>query len=197
MNYRIAGIHKFLFYCPIWATALILYAMTDGVMYLGRDLLEGIGYQIAYSAKFGDAALIGVVFIASTVIQRGLSFSTMFPSWFLGRRFHLAVWFFSVVLGAIVCAQTLEARSGQAMDIYHDVVIAPMILYFAVTLLPVIYIGGRRTEKMATVLFILFWMSLVAFDVIHNRINQRQWMEDHGIVVDNSRLSCLRLDRPL
>jgi len=30
-----------------------------GVIYVARDFFEGLPYQVAYSAQFGDAALVG------------------------------------------------------------------------------------------------------------------------------------------
>ena len=176
MNTSYVGIHAFLTRTPLWVTVLILYLMTDGAMHIGREYFEGLAYQVAYSAKFGDAALLGVVFIATTILQRG---NVVLPKLLTKVWMHRAIVLVGICLGSAVSWLTLPARSGQIMDIYHDVVIAPMILYFAVTLLPVIYLAGKRAEKVSTVCFILFWLALVVYDTGSNRMNQRNWLEKH------------------
>jgi hypothetical protein len=89
----------------------------------------------------------------------------------------------SVVLSVTICVLTLGSRSGQVMDIYHDVVIAPLILYFAITLVPVIYYNGTKAEKTALLCFIVLWAALVAFDIKYERMDQRTWLSLHGVTL--------------
>lgn len=180
MNQHFVGIHAFLVWCPLWATVLILYAITELVMHTGRDLFEGLGYQVAYSAKVGDAALFGVVFIVATILQRG---NIVLPGWLMETHVHLLLVVGCCLLGYVVNRMTLESRLGQAMDTYHDLVIAPMILYFAITLLPVIWLGGTTTERAATICFVLIWVALVVYDIKSDRMNQRQWLQKHGVTL--------------
>lgn len=171
---------------------MILCFVTDGAMYLGRDIFEGLGYQVAYSAKFGDAMLFGVVFIAATIIKREEPYLRswfFWTPWLMKGWFHLLVLLGSVALGITVSVLTLASRSGQMMDVYHDVVIAPMILYFAIALLPLIYYAGTKTEKRWTICFILIWLALVVFDIKYDRMNQRQWIERNlGVQLQQSSL---------
>jgi hypothetical protein len=179
MNHFV-GIHAFLYSTEIWATVLLLYMFTLGALHLGREYFEGVPYQVAHSAQFGDAALIGVVLIAATVLQRG---SVTLPGWLLSGLFHFTVALSAVCLGVLVSLGTLHARSGHIMDIYHDIVIAPAFVYFAVTLLPVIWLCGNPNEIRATVCLILFWAVLVAYDIKCGRMNQLKWLRNHGIEI--------------
>lgn len=176
MNTSYVGIHALLVSLPLWATVLILYAVTDCVMHLGRDRLEGLGYQVAYSAKFGDVALFGAVFIATTILQRE---NVVLPEWMMQWNLQLAAFLACILLGLLVSATTLELRSGQYMDLYHDIVIGPMVLFFAITLLSVIFLGGTNVEKFCTACFIAFWGALVAVDIRTDRMDQRNWIKKH------------------
>lgn len=175
-SYNLVGIHEILSTFPLWGTVLILYLFTDGVMHFGRDLFEGLGYQIAYSAKFGDVALFGCVFIAATILQRG---GPVLPGWMMDNNHQIAVLIVCLAAGVAVTFTTLSSRAGRIMDIYHDIVIAPLVLFFAIMLLPVIYLGGTLIEKFWTVLLIMFWVLLVVIDIKTNRMNQRRWMKDN------------------
>jgi hypothetical protein len=64
------GIHYLLAVSPIWFTGIILWIFTDGAIHLMRDKLEGLGYQVSFSAKFGDTGLIIAILIAATILQR-------------------------------------------------------------------------------------------------------------------------------
>jgi hypothetical protein len=169
--YSLVGIHLILASMPLWATVTILWSITDGVMHLGRDCFEGLGYQVAYSAKFGDVALFGAVFIAITILQRG---TVILPEWMESPNLQLSLYFAFIGLGVAVFSLTYDTRSAELMDLYHDMIIAPLVLFFAVTLLPVIYYGGTAVEKFWTVCFISIWVILVIVDIKTDRMNQRR-----------------------
>jgi len=95
------GSHYLLSVLPIWATALLLYAVTMGVLFVLRDRYEGLYYNTSYSAVLGDGALICIVLMAAGILQRGVSF----PEWtkgglFPSGYFHLFAFFVGIVLGA-------------------------------------------------------------------------------------------------
>ena len=163
---------------PIWAIALILYFGTLGVIHVGRDYFEGLPYQVAYSAQFGDAALFGAVLIAAGILQTEVAY---IPEWLQNGNTHLMIASGSYSLGIAVCLATLKTRSGQFMDIYHDVVIGPLILYLAITLLPIIFLNGSTTEVLATICLALFWAGLVIFDIKKQRMDQRTWLKNNGV----------------
>jgi len=66
-------------------------------------------------------------------------------------------------------------------DIYHHLFVAPLIFYLAITLLPVILINGTKIEKFCVVCLALVWVTLVVFDLKHERMNQRRWLQNHGV----------------
>jgi hypothetical protein len=176
----LSGSHWLFYHTPVWASALILYVVTLGAMHIGREYFEGLPYQVAYSAQFGDAGLIGAVLIAATILQRG---EVALPGWLINGYAHLFIAASSFFIGLVVSGLTIKLRSGQVMDIYHDAVIGPMFLYFAATLLPVIYLGGNTTEKAATGLFVVLWLALVVYDIKDDRMNQRKWLQRSGVVL--------------
>ncbi|MDB5266197.1 MAG: hypothetical protein JWN89_12 [Parcubacteria group bacterium] len=163
---------------PVWATAAILFAVIVAAMTVGRDLLEGIPYQVSYSAMIGDPGLIMAVLIAATILQRG---TASIPLWLQNGAIHMFILLICVVLGVIVSVSTLRSRSGQSMDVYHDVVMGPLILYLGITLLPIIFKNGSRLEVGATIGCILLWAGLVAFDVKYKRMDQRWWLQTHHL----------------
>jgi hypothetical protein len=166
---------------PIWATAAIFAAIGLAIL-VGRDIFEGLPYNVAYSAAIGDVALTIGVLIAATILQRG---GVRIPELLQKGEIHIMIAAASFGLGTIVCSATLNSRSGKAMDVFHDLVIAPLFLYLAVTLMPIILINGRKTEIIATTCSVLLWLGLVGFDAKYNRLNQRQWLQNHDVVLKN------------
>ena len=75
----------------------------------------------------------------------------------------------------------IKSRLGKLMDVYHDVVIVPVVIYFAVTLLPVIYLSGTTLEQNFTSLVIVVWLACVFGDIKCDRMNQRRLLERLGL----------------
>ena len=178
----VSGIYRLLALMPIWAITFVLFIITDGVVYLSRDWLEGLSYQVAYSAHFGDAALLIAVLIVAAIIQRG---PIIIPKTLRNSNTHWRVFIASVFAGAALCWVTWGFRSTQFADMYHDILIGPLILFFAITLLPVIYFNGSRFEKIATLFFISLWAVLIVYDVQSDRMDQRSWLQNHGFRLHN------------
>lgn len=174
MNTQFVGSHHALSVLPIWASGLMLYGVTMGVIYVVRDIFEGLPYQVAYSAQFGDAVLAGAVLVAATILQR----DPVLPGWLMGGNFHVIAALISIGFGVTWWAIDRPAQWG---DLYHHLFIAPLILYLAITLLPVILLNGTRIEKSCVLCFALLWAALVVFDVTHARMNQRQWLQNRGV----------------
>lgn len=169
---NLVGIYWVLETLPIWVTFVIIVVVVQLMILIGRHALEGIPYQIAYSAIIGEGLCFTVmVFIAVGILQRG---GIHIPLWLQGGKMHGVVAFISVCFGVFICWTTLEDRWGHLMDIYHDIVVVPFILYSATTLLPVVYYSGTRIEWWAVVVFILLWLASFAFDVKYDRLNQRR-----------------------
>src|SRR3989344_1393385 len=129
---------------PLWVIAGVLYFTTDVAMHVGRDWLEGLGYQVAWSAKIGDGVLFITVLMIAAMFQDGRALHI--PGWLQLASVH--AWFIMAcfALGGAVSVLTIGSRSGQVMDIYHDIVIAPALLYLAVTLLPIVVYNAKWWE---------------------------------------------------
>ena len=174
MANRFVGSHYVLSRLPIWASALLFLGVTLGVIYVARDAFEGLPYKVAYSAQFGDSALAGAVLIGATVLRR----HDPLPWQITSGYFHLLAAIVSVGFGIMWWYLERPTHWG---DIYHHLFVAPLILYLAITLVPVILINGTKVEKVAVFCFALFWATLVGFDIKYERMNQRQWLQNHGV----------------
>ncbi len=175
---KYTGIHWILVTVPIWATALALIIVTLVAINELRDLMEGVPYQVSRSALYGDTGLIVTILIAATILQRG---RVPIPTFAQGGEWQLLLLLMCVIVGLAVCRLTLDSRAGQLADIYHDAVVAPLFVFFGVTLLPVVYYGGTTFEKIAVHVLIGLWLIFVVTDVLGDRMNQRRWLQRRGL----------------
>ena len=146
---------------PIWATALILYFLVVGVLFILRDRCEGLYYNTSYSSVLGDGALLGVVLIGADILQCFERVPDFTDGWF-----HILVGVFSIAFG---CLWLDRDKPKQWGDRYHHMVIAPMLAYLLITIVPVIFLNGTGIEVIATICLLLFWVDWVLFDYIHHR----------------------------
>lgn len=177
---EIGGLYLLAHY-PIWVIVAFLVALLHVVPFVGRDYFEGMPYQVSYSAQIGDAGLLIVILIAATILQRE---GTFIPAWLVSTPLHVILTIAVFAVGALASIATLKSRSGQLVDVYHDVVIASILMYFAVTCLPVISANGTYVEYWMTVILISVWVMLVLFDLMTHRMNQREWLEEKGVIFD-------------
>ena len=167
---KLYGSYYMLCVLPIWASALVLYMLTQWVLFILRDRCEGLYYNTSYSAVLGDGALMVVVLMAAGILQRE---GTSLPAWAISGHFH----FLSLIAGFILgIFWVMLDQPKQWGDIYHHLGIAPLLTYLGVTLLvPVIILNGRRIEIVATVCLILLWALLVVYDAVTHRLDQRNY----------------------
>ncbi len=165
---------------PSDATAII-FLSTLGAIFAGRHYFEGAPYQVSYSAMIGDSiGFIYVILRAQEVLKRPRIY---IPDLLQMREFHMVALSLSFLLGVLATVLTIHMRDGQIMDIYHDVFIAPMFLYLAITLVPVILCNGTRREMFEAGIYACLWVSLVIVDWSTGMIAQRIWLETHLHVV--------------
>lgn len=177
---KLYGSHYALAKLPMWAIFPILFIVVSLAILAGRDFSEGIPYQVAYSAVVGEGlCFIAMVLIIATILQRQRG-SLHIPRWLNGIM-HFAILVMSCVISADIEHNTIISRSGWYMDIYHDLVVMPLILYLGATLLPIIWFNGEKSEKRAFWCFALLWVGAFVFDLIFNRINQFTWLLHHGV----------------
>ena len=67
---KLYGSHYILTVLPIWLTALVLYVVTLGAIFVLRDRFEGLFYNTSYSAMLGDGALMVAVLMAAEILKR-------------------------------------------------------------------------------------------------------------------------------
>lgn len=160
---------------PIWATALLLYIITMGAIFILRDRYEGLFYNTSWSAMIGDGALIVVVLMAAEILQRDALFLMLSPWWTKVQNggLHLCAAGVSVMLGVIWWAID---RPKWPADKYHHLVIAPLLVYLGITLLPVIFYFGTKVECIATICLIALWVGLVVYDMVTGRLNQDRYL---------------------
>ncbi|HTE48986.1 MAG TPA: hypothetical protein VK675_03710 [Candidatus Paceibacterota bacterium] len=163
---------------PIWATAILLYIVTIGAIFILRDCCEGLFYNTSYSAMLGDGALMVVVLMAAEILKRRAL--TPESGWF-----HIVASALGVILGVVWWALDLPEQWG---DRYHHLVIAPLLCYLFITLLPVIYKNGTEAEIIATLALTVVWALLCVYDVKTDRLNQRQY-HGLGLAVDHIKVS--------
>ncbi|MBI3888508.1 hypothetical protein HY311_01810 [Candidatus Nomurabacteria bacterium] len=153
---------------PIWVTALLLYVLTMGVLFVLRDRCEGLYYNTSYSAVIGDGALIVIVLMAAGILQRVHAV----PAWVQDERFHFVVATLSICFGVSWWRQD---RPRQWADKYHHLFIAPLLAYCLVTLLPVVWGKGTKVEITATGCLFLVWLVFVIYDAATYRLDQRNY----------------------
>jgi len=179
LNKPFVGSYLALSVLPMWATVAIFVALLLAIP-VGRDITEGMMYNISYSSAVGDFGLMVAVLIAVTILKRGV---TKFPRWLQSGRVQFFLALVSFTLGTVACITTIASRQGQVMDVYHDIVVAPLFLYLAITLLPIVFRDGTKVELSVAVFCILSWALLGWFDANHQLLNQRQWLAHHANLV--------------
>ena len=120
-----------------------------------------------------------VVLIGITILKRP---ETEIPARLQSNLIHLLLLYVSFMIGATVWMTTFAARSGQYMDMYHDLVIVVLFIYMAMILFQVVLKHGTKIEKITIICLVLAWLSLAAFDNLTGKINQRDWLQKHGVV---------------
>ncbi len=161
-------IFRLLTVSPIWMTAFVLYIGTIGVLFVLRDKCEGLYYQTSYSAQLGDGGLIVIVLMVAEILKQGASM----PTWLQSNWYHAMAIVVAVALGLV---WVFRGHPKEWADYYHHLVIAPLLCYFGVTLVPVIYLNGTRGEKESTILLVLFWALLCWYDATAHRLDQRNY----------------------
>lgn len=170
---KLSGIYYLLSVLPVWAIAAILVAMLKMIVF-GRDTKEGHPYDVARSSYLGEYGLAIAILICVTILQQNGGASI--PSWLQNKVFQYLSLYASVAVGALVSFYTIPSRSGRLMDIYHDVIVSPVLFFLLFILMPVIR-NGTVMEKMSVLFFIVLWLWTVVFDYTHDRINQRRWIQ--------------------
>ncbi|TRZ64538.1 MAG: hypothetical protein D4Q79_01320 [Spirochaetia bacterium] len=172
------GIYWFLWQCPMWAIALTLVFLVIGILFIIRDWREGLPYNVSVASQQGGLALIGVILIGVEIIKRQQSS----PLWMGSLDFQLILLTISVIFG-IVYQWIVVAKSnewGTAADAYHNLFVAPLLLFMLGATVPVILLG-TRLEWNFSIFFLTIWFATLVYDWFHGRLQQTRWLAAHGI----------------
>ena len=139
---RVYGSHYILTVLPIWFTVIMLFIITAVPIYVLRDCFEGIPYNIAYSAIIGDVGLVCVVLIGATILKRVHQQKEYVIAFWRNISYHV----FSLVIGAVVSYCWWHSNPPIYWgDIYHVIIVVPLLTYLGCTLLPIILTKGNKT----------------------------------------------------
>jgi hypothetical protein len=157
----------------LWLTFAVLYFFCIGILHIGRWAFEGHAYNTSFASEYGDIALITVVLIGVTVLR--------FQSHITGVLENLD---FQVILAGVCLIAGLASNyylnAKEVMDIYHNMVVFPLLAYLVLTTVPVIFKYGTTLEKTAIVVLIVIWALLGVIDIATGRLGQRNWLHNHG-----------------
>ena len=179
MQKDLRGSHKFLKMTGQWLVFFLLDFFCIEIISIGREFFEELYYNVSLSSQIGDRALIAYILIASDVLKK----QQIRSNWIESKIFHI----FCIVL-SIGVGITIEGRSlvqlgkiGEIMDAYHGSVVVSIFLYFILTTTPVIFVYGTKTQKVAAVFLLLTWLGTLAIDLFTGRLQQREWLQQHGV----------------
>ncbi len=169
------GIYRLLSITPLWVTCGILYFIFIGVLHIGREHFEGFAYNVAWSSQFGDFALIMIILISSSILQKNDAYG-----WYSQWTFQISCALCSLTIGIIVNLLLLPAE--EVMDRYHNFIVVPGLIFLLTTTLPVTFTKGSVLEIASSISLYLFWLALVIADNVTGRINQKKWLAEKGIL---------------
>lgn len=172
------GIYSVLTAYPILGVGAILITLSTVLILVGRDIFEGLPYNVAYASSVGDLAIVFGVLVGIQILQRG---QVQMPYFLWHPSAQVGLGMSCFVLCLCMCIKTLRSRKGKGTDIYHDVIVAPLLLYLSLIVWPVVSSGGTRGERYAFNFAAALWAGLGVFDILCKRINQRPWLERLGL----------------
>ncbi len=87
----------------------------------------------------------------------------------------------SEIVLAVLClfigiASNYFLNAKEVMDIYHNIVVLPLLAYLLITILPVIFEHGTATEKTTVVILVAIWALLLWYDMATGRLDQQRWL---------------------
>ena len=171
------GSHWVLANLSWWGSILILWILTIGILPVGRLYFEGYGYNVAWSSKYGDWALIMCIVIAAFILQR----PGHLPSWLISGTYHIVCGALAVAAGILLVTVANPLTREQVMDNYHNFFVVALLFYLLATTLPVVYWGGMTGEKVIVLCLLLLWAGLVVVDFQTGRSDQRSWLAKQSI----------------
>ena len=67
---NLTGTYWILNAMPIWLMVLILDFICVDIFYIGREITEGLPYNISWASQYGDRFLIAIIIIGCLILNR-------------------------------------------------------------------------------------------------------------------------------
>jgi hypothetical protein len=158
---------------PLWLMFAVLYVLCIAILHIGRWAFEGHAYNTSFASEYGDIALITIILIGATVLKGQSSVSGV-----LGFLVFQGTVAGMCLIAGLYSNYFLNAK--EVMDIYHNMIVLPLLAYLLLTTVPVIFKYGTPLEKTAVVILIVIWALLGYYDIATGRLDQRTWLHNHG-----------------
>lgn len=166
---------------PMWLMATMLYFFVIGILFIIRDWREGLPYNISVASQQGDWALIGIILIGVEIVRRQ---QNLLAPWLESWNIQI-IWLTVSIIFGIIYQWVVIAKSrewGTVADAFHNLFIAPLLVFMLGATLPVIFIYGEYYEKVAAIMFGWVWFLTLIFDASQGRLQQAKWLwEQRGI----------------
>lgn len=177
---NLTGIYGFLYNCPTWAIATGLYFICIGILFILRDWYEKLPYNISVASQQGDLALIGYILIGAEVLKR----QTQLPNWTTSFIFDLPAVAMSIIIVGMFYHYGIISKQHEKQtvaDIYHNIIIVPLLIALIVLMLPIIWLYGTIFEKTFSTCCLLIWPTTIYFDRKQGRLQQTKWLLEKGL----------------
>ena len=161
------------------AIVVVLDVVCIAILYLGRYYFEGKAYNVAWSSKFGDQALVGIILIAFLTLRE----MPKLDGFFTKPSFQTACLVASIGIGLIVQWLDWSKRDTMVMDIYHNIFIVPLFLFLLALSFSIIFTNGSKAKIGIVLGLLVFWAVLVVLDITAkpvNRMDQQAYLKYHG-----------------
>jgi hypothetical protein len=182
LNSNLVLSHRFLAELPGFVSFILIYGITTAVLWPMRLYFEGVAYNVAWSSKYGDAALTAVVVLAGLVLRYGKS---EMPEWATGTTFHAACALIGVGVGIFMVFGPTPLWRSQVADNFHNFFTIGLFFYLLLVTAPVYYYQAPSWAVWLAVILMISWMGMAWDDVRTGRMDQRPYQIKQGVVFKN------------
>ncbi len=178
------GSQRLLRKLPISVTGFILMIFTTDVLYPGREILEGIPYNVSYASLLADVGLGLVIVIGAEIFKDDHLVKILMkaPRGFIySKGYHVLVLLVAACVAALLEVVPSPLNKPQVMDIYHNIVVVPLFMYLLATTYPAIVSLGNMRQRRFAFWLLMLWAAAMVFDMATDRLAQRPWLERHGM----------------
>lgn len=174
------GIYLFLYQCPVSTFFAVLAFLVIGILFIIRHWREGLPYNISVASQQGDFVLIWAFASHVEILQR----QTVFASWMNDLGFQWYCFLAAVAFGLLyefVVILKWGINNATLADTYHNLFVAPLLLYGAFITMPILVEYGTHYELAQTFFSGMIWLLTIISDSNDGRLQQPQWLAKYGI----------------